>query len=153
MMMIKNISVRDEFRKFRSGGLKSLARIFSSIRLAWKSSGFARILPDFLPKNGYLKNSRGGGGLPAAQFSPVGSAPPPPPPPAERLFQGWRRAQRECEKPGGGGGALNYTAAVHMRDHRFFEPTLSKFIHWSNLYPIQVFSRAFLTSITPKTYP
>ena len=31
--------------------------------IARKSSGFARILPDFiLPENGYLKNSRGGGG-------------------------------------------------------------------------------------------
>ena len=44
-------------------GLKSLARIFFPL-LARKSSGFVRILPDFfLPENGYLKNSGGGGGL------------------------------------------------------------------------------------------
>ena len=35
------------------GGLKSLARIFCPL-LAPKSSGFARILPNFLPENGYL---------------------------------------------------------------------------------------------------
>ena len=52
------IGVRDEFR---SGVLKSLARIFFPL-LAQKLSGFARILPDFLPENGYLKNSGGGGG-------------------------------------------------------------------------------------------
>ena len=45
-------------------GLRSVARharIFSSL-LARKSRGFARILHDFLPENGYLKNSGGGGG-------------------------------------------------------------------------------------------
>ena len=51
-----HIGVRDEFR---SGGLKSLARIFFPL-LAQKSGGFARILPEFLPENGYLKNYRGG---------------------------------------------------------------------------------------------
>ena len=49
------ISVRDEFR---SGGLKSLARIFPSIA-CMKIKWFVRILPDLLPENGYLKNSRG----------------------------------------------------------------------------------------------
>ena len=39
-------------------GLRSVARIFSPL-LARKSSGFARILPDFLPEYGYYKNSRG----------------------------------------------------------------------------------------------
>ena len=58
------ISVRD---KFRSGGLKSLARIFFPL-LALKSSGFARILPDFLPENGYLNNC----GKAAAPLSPMG---------------------------------------------------------------------------------
>ena len=47
------ISVRDEFS---SGGLKSLARIFVSIACMKK---FARILPDFLPENSYMKNYRG----------------------------------------------------------------------------------------------
>ena len=45
-------------------GLKSVAQIFSAL-LARKSSCFARILHYFLgPKmeNGYLNNSRGGGG-------------------------------------------------------------------------------------------
>ena len=51
------------------GGLKSLARIFFSIILARISrlSGFVRILPNCLPQNYYLKNSRG-------------RAPPPPQP-------------------------------------------------------------------------
>ena len=51
----KIIGVRDEFC---SRGLKSGARIFFPL-LARKSSGFARILPDVLPENGYLNNSRG----------------------------------------------------------------------------------------------
>ena len=51
------IGVRDQFRL---GGLRSVARIFSPL-LARKSSGFARILPDFLPEYGYFENSRGGG--------------------------------------------------------------------------------------------
>ena len=59
------IGVRDEFR---SGVLKSPARIFPPL-LAWISSGFARILPAFLPENGYLNNSRGA------------AVPPPPPQP------------------------------------------------------------------------
>ena len=51
-----NISIRDEVRL---RGLKSLARIFFPL-LARKSSGFARILPDFfMPENCYLKYSRG----------------------------------------------------------------------------------------------
>ena len=56
------IGVRDELRSGGGGGggggggLKSLARIFSPL-LARKSSGFTRILPAFLPENGYLKNS------------------------------------------------------------------------------------------------
>ena len=49
------IGVRDQFRL---GGLRSVARIFSPL-LARKSSGFARILPDFLPEYGYFENSRG----------------------------------------------------------------------------------------------
>ena len=62
------ISVQD---KFRSGGLKSLARIFFPL-LARKSSGFARILLFFLfPENGYLNNSRGA----AAPLSPMGRTP------------------------------------------------------------------------------
>ena len=68
--MVVVIGIRDEFR---SGGLKSLARIFFPL-IARKSSGFARILPDFfLPENGYLKNSRGA----AAPFpiSPMGRTP------------------------------------------------------------------------------
>ena len=64
------IGVRDQFRL---GGLRSVARIFSPL-LARKSSGFARILPDFLPEYGYFQNSRGGGG----------GAPPPP-----RLVRLW----------------------------------------------------------------
>ena len=65
---VRIISVRDEFR---SGGLKSLARIFFQL-LARKSSGFARILPDlfFLPENGYLKNSRGAGCSPPQPHGP-----------------------------------------------------------------------------------
>ena len=39
--------------------------------LARKSSGFAQILPDFLPEYCYLKNSRGA----AAPFSPMGRTP------------------------------------------------------------------------------
>ena len=41
------IGVRDQFRV---GGLRSVARIFSPL-LARKSSGFARILPDFFCPN------------------------------------------------------------------------------------------------------
>ena len=63
-----HIGVRDQFRL---GGLRSVARIFSPL-LARKSSGFARILPDFLPEYGYFENSRGA------------AAPPPPPPPPPR---------------------------------------------------------------------
>ena len=58
--------VWDEFRSGGGGGgratLKSLARRFSPL-LARKSSGFARILLAFLPENGYLKYSGGGGML------------------------------------------------------------------------------------------
>ena len=54
------ISVRDEFRL---GGLfKVSCPSFFFQLLAQKSSGFAHILLDILPENGYLKNSRGGGG-------------------------------------------------------------------------------------------
>ena len=45
------------------GGLKSLARIFYPL-VAQKSSDFSRILPAFLPKNGYLKISKGEGQQP-----------------------------------------------------------------------------------------
>ena len=45
---------------FGGGGLKSLTQIFSPL-LARKSSGFAQILLAFMPENGYLKNSGGGG--------------------------------------------------------------------------------------------
>ena len=48
--------------KFHSRGAEVIsARIFCPL-LARKSSGFALILPEFLPENGYLKNCRGGGG-------------------------------------------------------------------------------------------
>ena len=57
MLQHRTIGVRDQFRL---GGLRSVARIFSPL-LARKSSGFARILPDFLPEYGYFENSRGGG--------------------------------------------------------------------------------------------
>ena len=63
------IGVRDEFC---SEGLKALARIFFPL-LARISSGFARILCDLLPKNGYLKNSRGA----AALLSPMARTPMP----------------------------------------------------------------------------
>ena len=53
---------------------RSVARIFSPL-LARKSSGFARILPDFLPEYGYFENSRG-------------AAAPPPPPPASYAYDG-----------------------------------------------------------------
>ena len=66
-----SIGVRDQFRL---GGLRSVARIFSPL-LARKSSGFARILPDFLPEYGYFDNSRGA------------AAPPTPPPPPPRLVR------------------------------------------------------------------
>ena len=52
------------------GRLKSLARIFVSIA-CMKINGFARILPVFLPKNCYLKNSRGA----AAPLSSMGRMP------------------------------------------------------------------------------
>ena len=42
----KGIGVRDQFRL---GGLRPVARIFSPL-LARKSSGFARILPDFFAR-------------------------------------------------------------------------------------------------------
>ena len=44
-MSCSYIGVRDQFRL---GRLRSVARIFSPL-LARKSSGFARILPDFCP--------------------------------------------------------------------------------------------------------
>ena len=50
------ISVRDEFR---SGGLKSLALIFSSIACTQIKWFCPNIIPAFLPENGYLINSRG----------------------------------------------------------------------------------------------
>ena len=61
--------------QFRLGGLRSVARIFSPL-LARKSSGFARILPDFLPEYGYFQNSRGGCSPPS----------PPPPPPGSYAY-------------------------------------------------------------------
>ena len=68
-----HIGVRDQFRL---GGLRSVARIFYPL-LARKSSGFARILHDFLPEYGYLKNSMGGCSPPS----------PPPPPPASYAYE------------------------------------------------------------------
>ena len=59
---IRPISLWDEFRSGGGGGGWSLLPEYLFPLLARKSSGFARILPDFLPENGYLKNSRGGGG-------------------------------------------------------------------------------------------
>ena len=62
VIVILNLSREDKHRRirdqFRLGGLRSVARIFSPL-LARKSSGFARILHEFLPENGYLKTSRG----------------------------------------------------------------------------------------------
>ena len=43
----------------------SLARIFSSIACT-KFKCFARILPNVLPRNSYLKKSEGGGGAAAS---------------------------------------------------------------------------------------
>ena len=60
----------------------SVARIFSPL-LARKSSGFARILPDFLPEYGYFQNSGGGG-----------AAAPPPPPPRTLMN---RRKERQAQ--------------------------------------------------------
>ena len=70
------MGIRDQFPL---GGLRSVARIFSPL-LAQTSSGFARILNDFLfflPENGYLKNARGATAPP----------PPPPTPPPPRLVR------------------------------------------------------------------
>ena len=78
------IGVRDQFRL---GGLSSVARIFSPL-LARKSSGFARILPDFLPEYGYLKNSRGGGGCQS------------PPPPPRTPIREWFTVHRVIELKG-----------------------------------------------------
>ena len=52
------------------GGWSLLPEYFYPF-LARKSSGFAWILPDFLPENGYLKNSKGA----AASPSPIGCTP------------------------------------------------------------------------------
>ena len=60
-----NISVRDEVR---SGGLKSPCPNISFHCLHVNKVVFARILPDFLPEYGYLKNSRGA----IAPLSPMG---------------------------------------------------------------------------------
>ena len=45
------------------GELKSLARMICFPLLARKSSGLPKYCLIFLPEHGYLKNSRGGGGL------------------------------------------------------------------------------------------
>ena len=50
------IYTRDEFISGGGGGLKSLARIFCPL-LARKSNAFARIVPNCLNENCYLKNS------------------------------------------------------------------------------------------------
>ena len=59
------ISVRDEFRL--GGAVQSLLPEYLFPLLARRSSGFARILPDFCPKNGYLEHSRGA----AAHLTPM----------------------------------------------------------------------------------
>ena len=71
------IGIRDQFRL---GGLRSVARIFSPL-LARKSSGFARILPNFIARIWLFEKFQGGGGC-----SPP--APPPPPPPASYAYDG-----------------------------------------------------------------
>ena len=53
--------VREEFRSRGGGGLKSLARIFSPSLFTRKSSGFARILPAFLPEIVIFEKFGGGG--------------------------------------------------------------------------------------------
>ena len=57
MANLKCISVRDEF-SLGGGGAKVYCLNIFSIACRQISSGFARILPDFLPEKGYLKNYR-----------------------------------------------------------------------------------------------
>ena len=70
--ILETISVWDEFR---SGGLKSLARICFSSIACMKSSGFARILPDFFVRKWLFEKILGGGGGAAAPLSPMGRMP------------------------------------------------------------------------------
>ena len=71
----------------------------------------------------------------------------------------WAKAMRKLGKrrhifraksiaPGGGGGALNYTA-VHTRDHRFFEPTLSKFYPLVKFIPYSSIFAGFFWQFCP----
>ena len=69
--MGKTIRVRDEFCRGGGGAEISCPNIILFPLLARKSSGFARILPDFLPENGDFKKSGGGG------CSPMGRTPTP----------------------------------------------------------------------------
>ena len=49
---------------------------------------------------------------------------------------------------GGGGHSLNYTA-VHTRDHRFFEPTLSKFYPLVKFIPYSSIFACFFENFAP----
>ena len=72
---IRPISLWDEFRSGGGGGGGwSLLPEYLFPLLARKSSGFAQILPDFLPENGYLNNAGGGGGA-TAPISPMARTP------------------------------------------------------------------------------
>ena len=69
--VLRSIGVRDQCQL---GKLQSVARIFYPL-LARKSSGFAKILHDFLPANSYLQKSQR-------------AEPPSPPPPASYAYAG-----------------------------------------------------------------
>ena len=101
---VKTISVWDKFRLVGGGGGGggwSLLPEYLFPLLARKSSGFfARILPDFCPKNGYLKYSR--------------AAAPPPPPPGPQPHGLYAYDQNLC---GGGGGGGNRSIHIHSLNY------------------------------------
>ena len=63
------------------------------------------------------------------------------------IIQPYTYASLQKKFPGGG-GALNYTA-VHTHDHRYFEPTLSKFYPLVKFIPYWSIFACFFDNFAP----
>ena len=63
----------------------------------------------------------------------------------KRFAKSWRVDNEHDFFPG---GPLNYTA-VHTRDHRFFEPTLSKFYPLVKFIPYSSIFACFFDNFAP----